>query len=296
MSRFLRLLLVLGIVALVALWWFSRPNPLSESQMAGLTGGPLRGEMVFHATGCASCHMAEGAKGADQRVLKGGQRFVTQFGTFVAPNISNDPVHGIGAWTTTELASALMRGVGRGGEHLYPALPYASYNKMTLQDVADLRAFLATLPADPTPSQPHELGFPFNIRASLGVWKLLNVSTAWAIADPLTPQETRGRYLVEAQAHCGECHTPRNLMGGMERGRWLAGAPNPDGKGRTPNITPGKLTWTPDEIIEYLTSGFTPEFDSVGGHMAHVVDNMARLPEADRRSIAAYLQKVPPQP
>ena len=116
------------------------------------------------------------------------------------------------------------------------------------------------------------------------------------MADPLTAQETRGRYLVEAQAHCGECHTPRNIMGGMDRSLWLAGAPNADGKGRTPNITPGKLTWSEDEIVEYLTSGFTPDFDSVGGHMAHVVDNMARLPEADRRAIAAYLKKVPPQP
>lgn len=296
MSRLIRFVLVLGILALVALWWLARPHPMADSQFTGLTGEVRRGEMVFWATGCASCHMADGAKGEDQLVLKGGQRFVTQFGTFVAPNISNDADQGIGAWTTTELASALMRGVGREGQHLYPALPYASYNKMTLQDVADLRAFLATLPADATPSQPHELAFPFNIRATLGLWKLVNLTTAWTIPGPLTPQETRGRYLVEAQAHCGECHTPRNLMGAMDKSLWLAGAPNPDGKGKTPNITPGKLTWTPDEVVEYLTTGFTPDFDSVGGHMAHVVDNMARLPEADRRAIAAYLQKVPPQP
>lgn len=296
MFRLLRFVLILGILALVALWWFTRPNPMSDSQFAGLTGEARRGEMVFWATGCASCHMADGAKDADQLVLKGGQRFVTQFGTFVAPNISNDPDQGIGAWTTAELGSALMRGVGRDGQHLYPALPYASYNKMTLQDVADLRVFLATLPSDPTPSAPHELGFPFNIRATLGLWKLVNLSTAWTVADPLTPQETRGRYLAEAQAHCGECHTPRNLMGAMDRRLWLAGAPNPDGKGKTPNITPGKLTWSEADIVEYLTSGFTPEFDSVGGHMAHVVDNMARLPEADRRAVAAYLKKVPAQP
>lgn len=296
MFRLLRFVLILGILALVALWWFTRPNPMPDSQFAGLTGEARRGEMVFWASGCASCHMADGAKDADQLVLKGGQRFVTQFGTFVAPNISNDPDQGIGAWTTAELGSALMRGVGRDGQHLYPALPYASYNKMTLQDVADLRVFLATLPSDPTPSAPHELGFPFNIRATLGLWKLVNLSTAWTIADPLTPQETRGRYLAEAQAHCGECHTPRNLMGAMDRRLWLAGAPNPDGKSKTPNITPGKLTWSEADIVEYLTSGFTPEFDSVGGHMAHVVDNMARLPEADRRAVAAYLKKVPAQP
>lgn len=296
MSRLLRSVLILGLLALVALWWFARPTPIPESQLAGLTGEVKRGEMVFWASGCASCHMADGATGDAQLVLSGGQRFATQFGTFVAPNISNDPEHGIGAWTTAELASAVMRGVGREGEHLYPALPYASYNKMTLQDVADLRAFLATLPSDPTPSAPHELAFPFNIRATLGIWKLLNVSTAWTVADPLNPQETRGRYIAEAQAHCGECHTPRNLIGGMDRGLWLAGAPNPDGKGKTPNITPAKLSWSEADIVEYLTSGFTPEFDSVGGHMAHVVENMARLPEADRRAVAAYLKKVPPQP
>lgn len=296
MGRLLRWIVVLGLVALAALWWLARPRPITEAEVAGLTGGPVRGEMIFWATGCASCHMAQGATGADQLVLKGGQRFETQFGTFIAPNISTDPDHGIGDWTLAQLASAVMHGVGRKGEHLYPALPYASYNKMTLQDVADLRAYLATLPADPTPSQPHELGFPFNIRATLGIWKLLNVSTAWAVAGQLTPLEQRGRYIAEAQAHCGECHTPRNLTGGMERGLWLAGAPNPDGKGRIPNITPEKLTWSEDEIVEYLTSGFTPEFDSVGGHMAHVVENMARLPVEDRRAIAAYLKKVPPQP
>jgi mono/diheme cytochrome c family protein len=119
------------------------------------------------------------------------------------------------------------------------------------------------------------------------------LNTDWAINDPLSPEETRGRYIVEAMAHCGECHTPRNILGGPDRDHWLAGAPNPNGEGRIPNITPAKLKWSADEVVEYLTTGFTPDFDSVGGHMTHVVENMARLPESDRAAVAAYLQKVP---
>jgi mono/diheme cytochrome c family protein len=292
--RLLRWLLVFGILAAVALWFLARPRPLDESAVAGLTGDAAAGEVIFYATGCASCHMAPEATGEAELVLVGGQRFASDFGTFIAPNISQDAEAGIGAWTLRDLASAITRGVSPEGAHYYPALPYAAYAKMELQDVADLYAFLKTLPADPTPSQPHEVGFPFNIRQSLGLWKLLFLGDAWAVDGNMTPTQDRGRYIAEAMAHCGECHTPRNLLGGLRGGAWLGGAPNPSGQGRIPNITPGALDWSEREIVEYLTSGFTPEFDSVGGHMAHVVQNMARLPEADRAAIAAYLKAVPP--
>jgi mono/diheme cytochrome c family protein len=291
--RILRWLVGLGIVAAGALWFLARPAPLGADAVAGLTGDATRGEAVFWATGCASCHMAPGAKGDAELVLVGGQRFPSDFGTFIAPNISQDPVAGIGGWSLLDLANALTRGVSPAGEHLYPALPYASYAKMQLSDVADLYAFLKTLPADPTPSKPHELGFPFNIRATLGVWKLLYLKTDWAVPGSLTPTAERGRYIAEAMAHCGECHTPRSLLGGMDRSRWLGGAPNPSGQGKIPNITPAKLGWTAPDIVQYLTTGFTPEFDSAGGHMAHVVENMARLPESDRQAVAEYLLVVP---
>lgn len=293
MLRILRYLVGLGLVAAAALWFVTLPKPLSESDVAGLTGDAVKGEAVFWAAGCASCHMAEDAKDADQLVLKGGQRFGSDFGTFIAPNISQDPEHGIGDWSLLDLANALKRGVGRKGEHLYPALPYAAYAKMELQDVADLYAFLKTLPADPTPSAAHELGFPFSLRQGIGVWKLLFLSEDWVIRGDLSPSATRGRYIAEALAHCGECHTPRNLLGGLDTARWLGGAPNPSGDGKIPNITPGKLKWSAADIVQYLTTGFTPEFDSVGGHMAHVVENMARLPETDRQAVAEYLLAVP---
>jgi mono/diheme cytochrome c family protein len=288
-----RWLVALGVVGAGAAWVLARPAPLGADAVAGLTGDATRGEAVFHATGCASCHMAPEAEGPAELVLVGGQRFPSDFGTFIAPNISQDPTHGIGGWSLLDLANALTRGVSPDGEHYYPALPYASYAKMQLQDVADLHAFLQTLPADATPSQPHDLAFPFSRRETLGLWKLLFLNDDWAVPGSLTPTAERGRYIAEALAHCGECHTPRNALGGMDTARWLAGAPNPSGDGRVPNITPAALGWTAGDIVQYLTTGFTPEFDSVGGHMAHVVENMARLPEADRLAVAEYLLVVP---
>ena len=268
-----------------------RPGPMDDLQ--AVAGDASRGKPVFVAAGCASCHMAPGAEGDARLVLTGGMGFASAFGTFLAPNISPDPTHGIGGWTLEQFASAIRDGISPEGQHYFPALPYNAYNKMTGQDVADLWAYLQTLPPSAEPSKPHEVGFPFNIRRMLGGWKLLFQSRDWQMDPVATPELERGRYLVEALAHCTECHTPRNALGGLDRSRWLAGAPTPDGKGRTPNITPAKLTWGEGEIFDYLTTGFTPDFDSVGGPMAHVVDSMAQLPETDVRAVVAYLKALP---
>ena len=173
----------------------------------------------------------------------GGHRFATDFGTFIAPNISSDPTHGIGAWSLEEFANALVRGVSPKGEHYYPAFPYASYIRMRDQDISDLYVYMKTLPASDRPSKPHELGFPFNVRRGLGLWKAINLKSDWVIAkapDGVSnvPAFERGRYLVESLAHCGECHTPRDLTGGLKLAEWMAGARAPDGKGRIPNISP----------------------------------------------------------
>lgn len=285
-------LAALAVIGAAAGWWLTAPSPLPASATAGLMGDAKAGEQVFWTAGCASCHMAPEAKGAAQLVLSGGQAFPSPFGTFKAPNISPSP-EGIGGWTLAQFADAVTRGVSPEGAHYYPAFPYASYVRMELQDVADLKAFMDGLPPSDAASQPHEIGFPFNIRRSLGGWKLLFFREDWVIPDPLSDQAARGRYIVEALAHCGECHTPRNALGGLETARWLAGAPNPSGQGSIPNITSAKLGWSEAEIVAYLTTGFTPEFDSVGGHMTHVVENMARLPQAEREAVAAYLKQVP---
>ena len=293
MSRLLSAVLAIVLLGFGGFLLLSAPKSVDAALYDGVKGDAARGELVFWAGGCASCHAAPDAKGADELVLSGGQEFPSAFGTFVAPNISPDPVQGIGGWSLVEFANAVTQGVGRDGEHLYPALPYNAYNKMVPQDVADLKAFMDSLPASAEASKPHQIGFPFNIRRTLGIWKLMFVSKAWVVQGDLSPEASRGRYIAEAMAHCGECHTPRNALGGLNRSAWLAGAPNPDGKGRTPNITPGALKWSEDEIVEYLTTGFTPDYDSAGGHMVHVIENMSKLPESDRRAVAAYLKVVP---
>jgi mono/diheme cytochrome c family protein len=236
--------------------------------------------------------MAAEATGEAELLLVGGQRFPSDFGTFVAPNISPSAA-GIGGWSVADLGNALMRGVSPEGAHYYPALPYTSYAKMQPQDVADIHAYMQTLPPSDVESLPHDIGFPFNIRRSIGGWKLLFLNDDWVLQGDLTAEETRGREIVEALAHCAECHTPRNALGGMDLSRWMAGAPNSSGAGNIPNITPAKLTWSNGEIVSYLTSGFTPDYDSVGGHMVHVVENMAKLPDSDRAAVAAYLKKLP---
>ena len=292
--RLLPLVLTTAVVAAAAFWVVTRPAPVEETPLSPLAGDAARGRDVFHVSGCASCHAAEGARGEAKLVLSGGRHFASPFGTFVAPNISPDPVQGIGGWSLAQFAHAIQRGIGPGGEHLYPALPYTTYVRMAPQDVADLHAFMQTLPPDATPSQPHEIGFPFNIRRLLGVWQMLFLRDDWVVTGDLTPEEERGRYLVEAMGHCGECHTPRGRLGEMDTARWLAGGPSPAGEGRIPNITPGKLDWSRDEIVTYLTEGTTPDYDSVGGEMSPVVDELAQIPLADVEAIAAYLKRVPP--
>jgi mono/diheme cytochrome c family protein len=296
MRRLLLSLIALGLIGFGGFYVLTKPVPRDPAEFAGLTGDAAHGEQVFWASGCAACHSAPGAKDADLLVLAGGKPFVTQFGTFYAPNISTDPVSGIGGWGVASFADAVMAGVTPEGEHEYPAMPYAAYAKMAPQDLVDLKAYMDTLPASATASLDHALSFPFNIRLSLGGWKLLFAQSDFVVTGALDEAQTRGRYLAEALAHCGECHTPRNALGGMTTSQWLGGAAMPDGKGKTPNITPAKLTWSEDDIFTYLTTGATPEFDFVGGAMTEVVVNMGHLPEADVRAIVAYLKMVPPVP
>ena len=279
--------LVIAVVLVAAAGLFlTRPEPLDAARFAGIDGDAVAGERVFFAAGCASCHMAP--ESDDATALPGGRRFATAFGTFIAPNISPHPERGIGGWTLPQFASALKAGVSPGGQHYYPAFPYTTYARMTDEDVAHLWAYMATLPPQEAASLPHEVGFPFSIRASLGGWKLLHLDDAW-----VAPEDTPGRYLVEALGHCAECHTPRDATGGLDRGAWMAGAPLPVGEGRVPGLTPDALNWSAGDIAYYLETGFTPDFDSAGGEMAAVIANMARLTPEDRQAIAAYVKALP---
>ncbi|MBT8410360.1 MAG: cytochrome c [Octadecabacter sp.] len=285
---------VLGGVVLAALagWGLTAPASLAPDTVLG-DGNAENGALVFAAAGCASCHTAPDAETDGLPVLAGGIRFASDFGTFVAPNISSDPIHGIGAWSDYDLANAIQAGVSPQGAHYYPAFPYTTYAKASPQDIADLVAYLRTLPADATPSQTHEVSFPFNIRRAVGAWKLLYTNENWVLNGDLDPQQARGRYLVEGLAHCAECHTPRTALGGLDTASWMRGAPNPSGDGRIPSIHPDDLDWSAGDIAIYLDTGFTPDYDTVGGEMVDVVENMSKLTEADRGAIAAYLIALP---
>ncbi|MEJ6394888.1 cytochrome c [Gymnodinialimonas sp. 2305UL16-5] len=296
MVRFLRLLLGLALIAALGGWIVTRPQQIDPEEVADLTGDPVHGEQVFWAAGCASCHAADEAEGEDRLLLSGGQAFASDFGTFYAPNISSDLTHGIGDWTLAQFLTALQNGVSPDGRHYYPAFPYTAYRLAERQDLADLFAYMQTLPSSDTPNVAHDVGFPFSIRRSVGAWNLLNLNDDFVVQGELSAEVVRGRYLSEALAHCGECHTPRDALGGLDRSRWLQGAPNPNGRGTIPSLTPDALTWSQAEVAAYLRDGFTPDFDVAGGHMRSVILNLANLPDADRAAIAAYLAELPPAP
>jgi mono/diheme cytochrome c family protein len=291
-------ILLTGIAAVIVFYVASRPVRLEAAALSGIDeGDAARGERLFWAGGCASCHAGEGAQGDDRFRLGGGLSLRTPFGVFYAPNISPDEGNGIGGWSGADFANAMMRGVAPDGTHYYPAFPYTSYARMKVADIADLWAFLQTLPAVETGNRPHELGLPYRMRRGLGIWKRLYLSPEPVVAiDESDSRLALGRYLVEGPAHCGECHTGRDFLGGPDYDGWLAGGPAPEGDGRIPNITPhpqGISGWTQSDIAYSLASGFTPEFDAFGGSMVEVQKSMAMLSDADREAIAAYLKAVP---
>lgn len=297
LRKIVLIFLALSFIAYGGFLLATQPKTAEADVVAGLTGDAARGALVFAAGGCASCHAAPEAKTDTKLTLAGGRWFPSPFGTFVAPNISSDPEFGIGDWSAIDLVNAMKFGTSPDGAHYYPAFPYGSYSRVSVAQIVDLKTYLDTLPSATTPNQPHQVGFPFNIRRILGVWKLFFMSDA-SIVDPtgLSGQARRGQMLVEGLGHCGECHSPRNFLGGIDTSRWLAGAPNPTGKGRVPNLTPHKdgLGWSTSDIAEYLKSGFTPEFDTAGDLMADVIENTAKLSDDDRLAIAAYLKALPP--
>jgi mono/diheme cytochrome c family protein len=294
--RLVGALVVVGAVGAAAGWFVSAPRPLDAHEIAAVpVGDATRGERIFNAGGCASCHTRPGAADDQRLELAGGLKLETAFGAFVAPNISPHQ-DGIGGWTVADLANAMKRGVSPDGDHYYPAFPYTSYARMELADISDLHAYMQTLPPVAGTTDAHELGFPFNVRRGLGLWKLLFLDDGPVAHMPdATDQVALGRYLVEGPSHCGECHTPRNPLGGLDNSLWLSGGPAAEGTGKVPNINPAGdfASWSESDIVSLLETGFTPEFDSVGGEMALVVKNLSRLPASDREAIAAYLKALP---
>ncbi len=293
-----RKLAVVGMVIVVALalaafWFLTIPETVPASALGPRTADLANGKTMFHAGGCASCHAVP--KQEDKTKLGGGLALGSPFGTFYVPNISSDRTDGIGAWSEAQFVTAMVKGTSPTGEHLFPAFPYTSYQRMTLDDIRDLFAYLKTLPPVTGKARDHALPFPFNIRRTLGLWKFLFLD-----GRPFTPnpsqsaQWNRGAYLVNAPGHCAECHSPRNMLGAIKRNLRFTGGPSPDGQGGVPNITQQKLkNWTVKDIADTLTTGMTPDADFVGGSMVEVVRNTSQLSEADREAMATYVKSLP---
>ena len=258
-------------------------------------GDAKRGEYLSKAGGCVGCH-TETRK--DAPPYAGGRALKTPFGSFYGPNITPHPQAGIGAWTEADFIRAMREGKRPDGANYFPAFPYPSFTNISDADLRDLWAYLRSLKPNAQPSKEHDLGFLYRWRFLVTFWK-------WLFLDvgPLAPDSAksapvnRGRYLTDALGHCGECHTPRNLLGGPKKSRYLGGAKLGDDV-NSPNITPTRLKkYGAAELKDILQTGLYSDGDVMGETMSEVVKNTtSQLTPADLDALIAYLLSVPPLP
>ena len=284
-----------GIIALGIFWWLTAPgSAVVPATAPPAAPNPANGLVIFNAGGCSSCHAVPSQP--DRTRLGGGLAIPSPFGTFYAPNISPDPVDGIGRWTEAEFVNAVTRGVSPAGVHYFPAFPYASYAHAKTEDIRDLFAYLKTLAPVAGRVRDHDVRFPFNIRRNIGIWKWLFMDGKPFVPDPTrSAQWNRGAYLVNGLGHCAECHSPRNFLGGIIAAQRFAGGPNPEGEGWVPNITQkGLAEWSDKDIASFLKTGEMPDGDSAGGSMVRLIKNTSQLSGEDRAAIADYIKSLPP--
>jgi mono/diheme cytochrome c family protein len=250
-----------------------------------------RGEYLTRMADCAACHM--GAGGA----FSGGRAFKTPFGTIYASNITPDPKAGVGGYTDDEWVSALREGVGRGGKHLYPAMPYTSYTQMTRDDALAIKAYIMTLPASSEAPLANDLRFPFNIRFLMVFWNLLyNPDQRFAPDASHDAAWNRGAYLAEALGHCQQCHTPRNFLQGLQTSRAYAGAPQQGWMAYniTNDVESGVGAWSEADLATYFSSGHADGHGAASGPMGEAVSYSLRyLTPDDAHALAHYVKTIP---
>ena len=251
-----------------------------------------RGEYLTAASGCISCHTDRENDGAE---FAGGHELESPYGVFVAPNITPDSATGIGGWTEAEFIAALKHGVAPDGSRYYPAFPYPSYAGMSDEDAAAIFAYLQSLSPIERANEPHRLAWYVPGRWAMRLWNALFVP--WQYPAPADGLE-RGAYLVRHLGHCGECHTPRNLLGALDTSRELAGSPK-DSSGRSApavdNSADGIAAWSVGDMEFFLEIGMMPDGDFAGGSMSAVIDdNTGKLTAEDRRAIAEFLLGTAP--
>ncbi len=290
---------IAAIILVVFIWEVSTPGPMAFARGTSVSlsdyrgGDPSgvppdlakaaliqRGEYLARAADCLVCHTAPG--GGD---YAGGLAFPLPFGTLYSTNITPDKDTGIGNYSDREFLDAVQRGIRRDGAYLYPAMPFTSYTYMTDADALAIKAYLFSLAPLRSVNRADTLTFPFNQRWLMGVWSLLFSRNARFEPDTAqSPPWNRGAYLAEALAHCGECHTPRNLAFALDNRKKFAGALTAGW--RAFNITSDKGSgvgaWSDDELFAYLSTGHASGRGTAAGPMGEAVDKSFSALTPDR--------------
>jgi mono/diheme cytochrome c family protein len=298
MKRFVTIVVVLIAILTVVNVAFNRTDG-AAGVAPTIAGAPAsadvlaRGEYLTRAADCVACHTVP----ESGRQFAGGVAFKLPIGTIYSSNITADPINGIGGWSDDEFVRAVRDGIGKSGEHLYPAFPYTSYTKLSRDDVLAIKAYLFSLPAVRQADRANDLSFPFNQRWAVGFWNAAFFRDRRFVADTSKPAEwNSGAYLATALGHCAECHTPRNVAFGLEHGKELSGE---ELQGwRAYNITPdakyGIGAWSDAEIAQYLKTGFAAGHASAGGPMGEAVSHSLQyLAAPDVTALVAYLRSLP---
>ena len=298
MKRFGVIVAVLIAILVVAEVALNRTDGAAGAAPA-IAGAPAsadalaRGEYLTRAADCVACHTVP----ESGRPFAGGVAFKLPVGTIYSSNITADPINGIGGWSDDEFVRAVRDGIGKKGEHLYPAFPYTSYTKLSRDDVLAIKAYLRSLPPVSQANRANDLAFPFNQRWAVGFWNAAFFKNRRFVADAAKPPEwNSGAYLASALGHCGECHTPRNLAFGLKHGKELSGEELQGWRAYniTPDVKYGIGAWSDAEIAQYLKTGFAAGHASAGGPMGEAVSHSLQyLDAADVTALIAYLRSVP---
>ena len=287
-KRNLKGLALLAVLGLGVFWVASAPHPLTAADTPVHTANLENGQLLYNIGGCISCHAD--ANGAPA----GGKPLETPIGVLYPPNLTPDVETGLGTWTDVAFVNAMQKGLSPDGQHLIPAFPYTSYAHMKVEDVLDIKAYLATLPAVKNQTPAHEVAILPIIRRGLGLWKWLGLDeTKWRLDTTQSASWNRGSYLVNGPGHCSECHTPRTIFMSSNTAKMFAGGPHPEGKGKVPSLrglVERQRYKDVSDLVLAFQNGEMLGYDKMSsGGMGAVQSNLSKLPEADLKAIAEYI-------
>ena len=286
---------MLAVLGFGAFWILSAPRPLPASAIPAYTGNVANGGILYNVGGCMSCHKPDPKQtGLDSSLPSGGAPLKTPIGVLYPPNLTPDSQTGIGNWSDLEFVNAMQRGISKSGQHLIPAFPYTSYAAMPIGDVLDIKAYLLSLKPVASPKREADIPVAFLLRRGIGLWKFLGLDpTPWQPDANQSAAWNRGSYFVNGPGHCGECHTPRNLIMVRDESRRFGGGPHPEGQGKVPSMR-GLLERGRYKDQKDLATAlqFGEEFgyeNMASGGMRQVQINLSKIPQNDIDAMAEYL-------